>query len=154
MFRTSYQSTAHSKERSTAGTNCLGDEEVLPDDQLFGAEPTSGGWGEPGAAEEGASINDAIQTENETDKDESSGLDDATTGLDVWQEATQLGEAPDDSSEVVLQGSEEVDEDAEWRQVARAEMLEEHYRGVHLFLFCSTVKVWMCLPANVHSPLG
>lgn len=110
---------------SAAATNCLGDEEVLPDDQLFGAEPTTGGWGE--AAEDSGADAD---TESDSEGDQK-GVAEGSE-LDVWE--TALEQIVSDST--VMDGSDEMDEDAEWRQVARAEMLEEHYRGTEATIVC------------------
>ena len=106
---------------------------MLPDEQLFGAESSSGGWGQSDATDEAPNSDDDIQLQSTTEEDESRELQEAA--LDVWEEATQLGGASGDPLEgspgTVVHGSDVVDEDAEWRQVARAEMLEEYYRGMH-----------------------
>lgn len=121
--------------KHVAGTNSAGDEDVLPDEQLFGAEVTTGGWGQQQDGDEDAGDyrTDIGATEANTDADTNK---DTATGTeeeeeDVWSAGASDSRVPDVSG----LSNEVVDEDAEWRQVARAEMLEEHYRGtLHAFL--------------------
>jgi hypothetical protein len=120
---------------------------VLPDEQLFGAAPTADGWGEASSTTEDISLTGAPEKDAqgyESDDETSSTGSDAAgapqtqSGADVWEQATLLGGSSNWSSsngvasrEVAMHEAGALDDDAEWRQVARAEMMEEHYRGPH-----------------------
>lgn len=147
------------KGNNATGTNCLGDEEVLLDEQLFGAEQTTGGWGEQQADDPADSAalhaNEAADTESDRDSATEDAAAIAEGGeVDAWQEATQIvseeedSDIQDDSDASVVHGAGELDENAEWRQVARAEMLEEHYRGARVCVFIEHV-AWSLIIRHV-----
>ena len=112
---------------------------MLPDEQLFGAEVTTGGWGhQPGDEDAQDYRTDIGGTDTDTDTDADTSTDTAEEP-DVWAEDASEPDVPDEAQDLM-------DEDAEWRQVARAEMLEEHYRGMlsMYFLFSPQVNnmIW------------